>query len=366
MKKFITKLVLFSLPFIIAYTAIALFNYTVDLACLFSRTQVLERITDSLLSGKIIAGRPVFNFRVYNKIVIDKINPTPNIIALGSSTTMSLRASCLGLEEGSFFNHSVPSGGLNDFIAFLGCYKKKGAFPKTILIGIDAHLFYERITTNKKWKLIARAYYYLLSYMQEDVAKIVLWYELAKAKGFKIKWLLSSNYAFSNYKHLIQRRKKGFDYKVVKNTSIDDYLLVPDGSLYRPFRIRFQDDATTQKKVQHFVLKKGTIKRYKQISLQKTFTSLIDYILKNDTQIVFFLPPYHPGYYQRFKKERLCIVDKIEAMLRSFAQSRKIPVVGSYDPSSLNLSSRDFIDEVHAHDNVVEKIFKEYREVTRK
>lgn len=365
MKKFITKLLLFLLPFIIAYTTIALFNYTVDLSCLFSRNQVLERITDSLLSGKTIAGQPFFNYRVYNKMIIDKMNQNPSIIALGSSTTMSLRASCLGLEDGSFFNHAVPSGDLDDFIAILGCYKKGGAFPKTIIIGLDPQLFYKRRGANNKWKPIAGVYYYFLPYIQEDVSKKVMWYKLAKAKGFTIKWLFSSNYAFSNYKYFTEVRKKGYDYKVVKSTSVDDYLILPDGSLYRPFKIRFQHDSITQKKVKRYMSSKmHQIKNRGRITSQKTFSNFIDHILVNGTQIVFFLPPYHPDAYQKLKRKgELKFLVEAEDMLRSLAQSRKIPVFGSYNSSRFNLSSQDFFDVVHSRDYVVEKIFEEYQEV---
>ena len=101
----------------------------------------------------------------------------------------------------------------------------------------------------------------------------------------------------------------------------------------------------------------------REISVQETFTSLIDHILKDGTQIVFFLPPYHPRMYQEFKKKDPCIVVKIEDMLKSLARSRKIPVFGSYDPGSFNLSSRDFIDYAHARDYVVKEIFKGYGKV---
>jgi len=109
------------------------------------------------------------------------------------------------------------------------------------------------------------------------------------------------------------------------------------------------------------------IKNRGQITFQKKFINFIDYILANGTQIVFFLPPYHPDAYQELKRKgELKFLVEVEDMLRSLAQSRKILLVGSYDPSSLNLSSKDFIDHVHSRDYVVEKIFKEYREVTRK
>jgi len=169
----------------IAYTALSLFNYTIDSACMYSQAQVLERITDSVLSGKIIAGQPFFQFRLFQKLIIKKKKIPPHTIALGSSRTMELRSSYLGLDEESFFNHSLPSAILNDFIAILGCYKKRGVFPHTVIIGIDPDIFDAVIGTDRRWVPIASEYYHLLPYIKEDTSKITWWYELAKAKGSK-------------------------------------------------------------------------------------------------------------------------------------------------------------------------------------
>jgi hypothetical protein len=116
-------------------------------------------------------------------------------------------------------------------------------------------------------------------------------------------------------------------------------------------------------KVQRVLNKRTEIERYTEISFQRTFASLIDYIIENGAKIVFFLPPYHPRIYQEFKKKDPCIVARTEEMLMSLARSRKIPVLGSYDPGRFNLSSRDFIDHGHARDYVVEEIFKGYGEI---
>ena len=179
----------------------------------------------------------------------------------------------------------------------------------------------------------------------------------------KAKRLLSYNYTITNYEYIKYIREQGFDYKAVKDTTVDNWLIAPDGSLYRLFILRYQDDPTTQKKVQR-ALNKGTeIDRYRQISFQELFIRLIDYLLDDGMQIVFFLPPYHPRMYQEFAKKETCIVLKIEEMLRSLAQSRNIPVFGSYDPGCFNLSSRDFFDAVHVRDYVVKEIFKGYGKV---
>lgn len=353
----------FFVSFFLLTAALSLFNYSIDAACLYSRIQVVERVINDLLAGKIIAGQPAFQYRYFQKLIIEKRKEIPDTIAIGSSRSMTVRSSYLGIDQDSFFNHSVPCAVLNDYIAILGCYKKKGAFPKTIILGIDPFVFDKKTGRSKKWRPLLSGYYYLLNIIRGNTSQLKLFYEMVNDKVLKAKRLLSYNYTITNYEYIKYIREQGFDYKAVKDTTVDNWLIAPDGSLYRLFILRYQDDPTTQKKVQR-ALNKGTeIDRYRQISFQELFIRLIDYLLDDGMQIVFFLPPYHPRMYQEFAKKETCIVLKIEEMLRSLAQSRNIPVFGSYDPGCFNLSSRDFFDAVHVRDYVVKEIFKGYGKV---
>jgi len=363
-KRFIIKLLLFLIPYLIFYIVVIIINYKIDAYCIFSRAQVLERITDDLLSGKMIAGQPAFQFRPFQRLIIKKMKKIPSTIALGSSRTIQLRTSYLGLNQGRFFNHSLPIAVLNDFMAILGCYKRKGVFPKTIIIGVDPDIFSKGFGTNRRWRPIAFDYYYLLNYIEGSISKLKLFYELIKIKVLKMNSLLLYRQAIANYKYFKKVRKRGFDYKVVENTSIDDWVIAPDGSLHFPPSVRYQDDAITQKKCQSVL--NNRIRKYRQISLhfKERFITLIDFLLNNGTQIVFFLSPYHPLVYQEIKKKKEPhFVIKIEKMVRSLAQQRKIPVFGSYDPSRFGFSSRDFFDGSHVHDYAVKEIFRDYREV---
>jgi len=353
----------FFTSFFLLLAGIALFNYTVDAACLYSRLQVLERITDEVLAGKIVAGHPVFQYRLFQGLVIKKRKDIPSTIAIGSSRTMVVRAPYLGLDRRSFFNHSVPAATLDDYIALLGCYRERRALPQTIILGIDPFVFDKGANRSKKWKPLMESYYYLLRLMNEQNSPAHYFKELLTAKTEKAKQLLTYNYTSVNYHYLKEVREQGFDYKVVNTTAVDDWLIAPDGSLYRPFKLRFQDDGTTQKKITR-ALNTGK-ERYSTISFQKRFTRLIDYLLESGSRVVFFLPPYPPPIYQACVKKAPCTIASIETMLRSLARSRNIPVYGSYDPGRFNLSVQDFIDQSHARNYVVEKIFKEYPKIAR-
>ena len=354
---------IFFSSFLLLITGISVFNYKMDSNHPYSRLQVLECASDDLLSGKIIAGIENYNDRYLQKLVIKKMKGVPDTIAIGSSRTMLLRASYIGLDQGSFFNHSVAYALLKDHIAILGSYKRKGAFPKTIILGVDPWLFDKKSETalySERWKSLFSDYYYLLTFIKGDISTLKVLYEHVQNKVSKAKKLLSYRYTIANYELFLG--KKGNNYRVVKNTSVDAYLKMPDGSIYYPFKVRFRDDSITQEKSQNVL---EAIKSYIfQLSFQETFISLIDYILNSGTQVIFFLHPYHPNTYQEIsRKKELQFVVKIEEMLRSLAKSRNIPVIGSYDPSSFNFSSRDFFDGAHAHDYAVKEIFKGYRQV---
>jgi len=368
MQKFIVKLFLFVLPFGILYVAIAIFNYTVDATCMFSRAHIIERASDDVLSGKIVITPRNISHRLFQKKIIKKIKKVPSTIAIGSSRTITLRASYLGLDNESFFNHSVPDGVLNDLITILGCYKEKGAFPKTIIIGIDPAMFDERFGTDGRWKFIASSYYHLLAYIRDDIPKLKLMYDLIKtqweAKVLKMKWLLSYQHAITNYKYYHNVLKRGVDYMVVQDTSVDDWLVTPDGSIYFPYSIRFRNEAVSFEKC--LLIMRNRIKKYGEITFKEDFINLIDYLLSTDTHIIFFLSPYHPYVWQEISKkgERHLIFD-VEEMIRSVAQPRKIPIIGTFNPHRFNFTNRDFWDAIHIHDHALVKIFKGYRNVSR-
>ena len=100
----------FFTSFFLLLTGIALFNYTVDAACLYSRVRVLERITDEVLAGKIIAGHPVFQYRLFQRLVIEKRKDIPSTIAIGSSRSMVLRAPYLATRPEKLLQPLRPGG----------------------------------------------------------------------------------------------------------------------------------------------------------------------------------------------------------------------------------------------------------------
>ena len=80
-----TFVVTFFISFLLLTAALSLFNYSIDAACLYSRTQVVKRVANDLLAGKTIAGQPAFQYRYFQKLIVEKRRGIPDTIVDGKS-----------------------------------------------------------------------------------------------------------------------------------------------------------------------------------------------------------------------------------------------------------------------------------------
>ena len=243
-----TFISVFFLIVVFLIAGIATFNYTIDSNYLFSRLHILEKASDDLLSGKIVAGIQNNNDRYFQKLIIKKMKKIPDIVAIGSSRTLPLSASHLGIEEaGNYFNHSIVAPQIKDYIAILGCYKRKGAFPKRIIVEFSPLLFDERFETmifSDRWQSIASEYYYLMGSINGKTSSLLPFYKLVQCKFSRIRELISYDYTVLNYNNFLSESESS--YRIVTNTHFDAYLKMPDGSMHYPYSIRFRNDLICQ------------------------------------------------------------------------------------------------------------------------
>ena len=361
MKDFAIKLILFLLPF----TIIPIINYTVDSYYVFGRSKQLAEIADTLLSGKSITGLVNFNDRYLQKQIIRKMKKIPDVIALGSSQTMELRTSYLGKPPGSFFNHSVAAGNLHDMIAILGCYKKRGQLPKQIIIGVSVSSFIDKLwevaAFGDRWQTLASEYYYLQTLIEKRDSFSFEFFLRAEAAIQEYKLLFSFNYALTNFKNIKYLLENDLLFRVAEEDSIDQKFFRSDGSYHRNLKY---DDTETLKRTESYINDLKKTKDYEIIN-KELFINLVDYLLSCGSQVIFFLPPYHPMFYKELLKNKtLGVYLEVEKLIMDIARSRHIPICGSYDPSNLGLESKNFLDATHPRDFTLEKIFNGFTPLT--
>jgi hypothetical protein len=269
-------------------------------------------------------------------------------------------------KTGSYFNHSVASATLKDYIATLGIYKRKGALPAKIIIEVAPRLFDKKSETDlfsKRWLSNADEYYYFMSFLNYNTPTLIPLYRNLQHKFLKTKALIKYSDSVKNFKLLLSGDK--MDYRITNSIFVDDHIKMPDGSLWHPVSRRSKYGFPTRREIGK---KLGPMKNYfHQQSLQKMFMDLISYLEKNGTQVIFYLPPYHPYIYQAINQIRaLLYFNSHERMIRDLAKSKKIPVIGSYNPQISHLSYKDFHDLVHINDLAMERVFKNYQKVMGK
>ena len=156
----------------------------------------------------------------------------PNTIALGSSRSFLLRDSCLGLEEtGSYFNHSLEGGRLEDYIAILGIYKRKGVLPAKILIEVTPRLFDKRSEKTvyfSQWLSIANEYYYFMNSLNYNTPTFITSYKNTQYEILKTKRLIAYSDTIEHFNSLLSGEE--MDYRIANCTYPEVFLKMPDGN----------------------------------------------------------------------------------------------------------------------------------------
>ena len=149
MRKLFKKLFLFS-PILLIVVFV---NYFVDPKSIF-RDFYSDRVADILLSGKNVT-RAEPN-RWIEKVYMHKLREKKDVIILGNSQGFMLSSRLF--PDQVLFNHSIPSGSLEDYLAIYGMHHKKGFIPKTVVIVLHKDL----LTSGKGrflWRVLQDDYF---------------------------------------------------------------------------------------------------------------------------------------------------------------------------------------------------------------
>lgn len=168
--------------------------------------------------------------------------------------------------------------------------------------------------------------------------------------------LINLDYTFANYSSM----RKGKKLRLTDRIDIDDFVREPDGSIHFPYRMRFYHDERADYPPNAMPI--TYLNNFEIISNCQFFQDFAKYLQKKGVEVVFLLIPFHPIAYKLFNDNpRYRIVITIEDMLRDFAQRNRIKLIGPYDPRRYGLTGKDFFDNTHGHETVVQKVIQEYR-----
>ena len=362
MKKLVIKFLCIAVPILLLIGCV---NAYVDPAALFFRAREISTVVELLLEGNYIAGTENMNERHLQKQRIQSEESLPEIIIIGSSRVMQIDSTFIHqhVGEGEFVNHGVSGGGLYDYYGILGCYALyKGEWPKTIIIGADPWIFNGDNTEETRYDY----YQNEITYMRALVS------ERKNAWGEKPKVLIMQAWDFTGqlfspayFQYALEWRqgmdaKQDISYRIVDGEdATEDALRRPDGSFRYPLNSIYRDPSDVEKEVANAIANNSIyhLTNYGEMNadMQKEFLLLVDFLQEQGVEVILYLPPFHPSYYEYFEtNENYKAVLATEEWLFEYAGIRGIQVYGSYNPAYQDLAPTDFLDGIHLR-NLPEK-----------
>ncbi|HME42582.1 MAG TPA: hypothetical protein VKF36_05800 [Syntrophorhabdales bacterium] len=349
----------FLLVFLFLLLVTAAFNFETDCSGIFRPNKGLKGVALNLINGKMVAGYMGRNDeRELERLIVENYPGQRDTIALGSSRTMVLRKRFIRGGNVDFFNNSVSGAIIEDYIAIVGLYRRKGVLPKTVIIGIDPWIF------NKNNRLGSEFWRVLESYYREMVAEfpkgargrtlVASITEPRSDVASSYEQLINLEYTLQNWDYL----QKGKKLYVTDTVNVDDIIREPDGSVDFPYNLRFG----TMAQIGLRGLPPIIYRDFEALSGTELFEDLLHYLKTHGVAVVLLLPPLHPDVYQACLNDpKYSITIKVEAYLRQLARDNGFTMVGSFDPGKYGFRAEDFADEIHGHESVMKRLFETYR-----
>ncbi|HEY3276358.1 MAG TPA: hypothetical protein VGJ94_07035 [Syntrophorhabdaceae bacterium] len=350
----------FFIFFLSLLALVALFNLLADGVGIFRLNAGLKQVATNLLAGKMVAGRfSTFDERELQRLIVEQYKGRRDIIAIGSSRTMSLREKFFPRRP-NFFNHSTSGALLGDMAAVIGLYRSKGVLPGTVILGIDPWIFNTDNGLGRPWETLSQYCLDMMKVIDENKRdgngkerKVDTPPKVDRTA--RVRQLINLDYTLQNWKAL----RKGKRMRPTTTAEIDDFVREPDGSIHFPYQCRhskmggegpanFMPDSYFN----NFNAFYGT----------EILEGLVQYLQSRGVRVVFLLPPFHPRAYRAaLEVPKYHVTLQVEDYLRGLARKKGITVIGSYDPAPYGFKGEDFFDGTHGHPNVMERLFKGYK-----
>ncbi|TVZ55445.1 hypothetical protein OD91_0693 [Lutibacter sp. Hel_I_33_5] len=341
MKKFVINISTLIIPIILILVVV---NYIGDSANLFKAGYEFK-IAKIIAKKNYVTNLHNYDERLFQKEIIKTMKKAPEIIVLGSSSSMFIDRTLL--KNNNIYNNSVSGASLEDYIAIYQIYKEYNKTPKTIIINIAPYQF-NKNSTQERWKSIQHFYYNF--YNKKEANN-----EINKYKEFfSLSYFQSS---LPKFFKVITGKSEPLATRNKFNITITE---LTDGSHVYGKSYRDASKIEIEKKVSSLLAGDlPSIERFNSIdeSIWAEFEKLISDMKKNNIIIEFFLCPLHPKIYNRIEEDYPMVL-KTENLIIKYAKYHNIKLYGSFSPTLIGLDETFFYDGMHCKENGIKKILQ--------
>lgn len=358
MKKFAVRLSAIFFPVLFIIISV---NYSIDPANIFQNGKYEKGIADILCDSLNVANVNNYDERLLQKFVIECIKHQPDLLILGSSRSNLISSDFF--TDKNIQDNSVSGASLEDYMAIYHLYLRRNFKPKVILFCLDPWILNEN-NGQDRWMSLTDDYVLMLAKIQGKT------YDNKNDKLiFKLKNNIHKYYelvSFSYFQDCISNLElKGKTmYYSARNKVNDTFTKHMDGSICYDKKFREKSDLEVALEAKEYINSNPiySLGNFKSLSKskQETLEMFLKYLISNNTEILFFLSPYHPVVYDFFtKSSQYKIVLKTESYFEKLSLKYNIQMIGSFDPHKYNLINSDFYDGMHCKTAVIERIVHE-------
>ena len=355
MREFIIKCIAVSAIFLLV---VILINLFADPSNIFSDEMIKEGVSE-LSQGHIIAITGDMDERIYQELRIKSLEKAPDTVILGSSHVMMVPW------DFDCYVAGVSSAVLEDYIGILGIFETVDKLPRRVIIGVDPWIFDAECSENRYRSIQNYLNYELKAINHEDAGDPPLHGSSLISRFDKLKELVSFSYFQASVYSI---KSVIFDDAVTGITREDNaeygerMKIMPNGRfLPRAARFMTADECTANAKQALGSDNVFLVSGFEELSEEKMvmFEQMVDYLLKKNVSVEFYLPAWFPDYYEAFTcGGEYAGVIKAESYVRSMAEERNIVVHGSYDPAATGNTRDDFMDDLHLKPEIMLQQFK--------
>ncbi|MCW5887904.1 MAG: DUF1574 family protein [Anaerolineales bacterium] len=340
MKRLLSKLALLFVP---VFLLVGLVNYVVDPSLLFGIGRVEREMAQAMLNGQNIANILNYDHRLLQKFYFAGLQQTPDMVVLGSSRSMLVRASYFPGRH--LYNAAVAGGSVEDFLAIDQVMRNNGHRPETVILDISPWVF-NRENGQTRWRSLASEYFQALDRLGIDHGLDEYWRSLDVEK-------YSALFSLPYLQESLRWANRENSYYFTTRSHTGEVLKLSDGSRVYGDEEEKRSAAELQKLVSTAV---DNLSPFNQLDpfFMQVFETFVAGLQAEGVEVVFFLAPYPPAMYTADAMQPSA--QAVEQYLHSFAAQHGITVVGSYDPAALGCDASEFYDAVHPRPSCIAKL----------
>lgn len=346
-------LIVFLLLFLLLLTGT---NYIADPGNQFH--YFYDDLTEAILNGdsvQILSNNS--DEREICKLLIEQMPKDVDCVALGPSLALTIQQDMTG--EASFYNLAMSAADYYDFMATAGLMEANGVKPERIIICFDSRLFDEEIIAGdgRHDKLMDYALY-MEGVLQGQVMSVPDGTSTGLQRDY------SQLFSVSYFQYSIEFLKQnGLDsafgprWQVVGEDCTESRYL-PDYSIqYGVGQEAVTEEAVAEHARTYWM--EGNVTPGAHISEEKreSFELLIKHYREQGIEVDLYLCPFAPSLWGRIGGEQYPILSEMEAYADELADKYDVRIIGSYDPTVVEVSDADYYDCRHLRHSAMETYF---------